>query len=340
MSKKHTALFDDVLSGLSPDPSEPTAKPGRAGARFLKRSTSIADRLAGEREEKTLHWVEPERCRMWERHNRDYSLLSAENCRDLIDGIRSQGQQEFPAIVRRVTDDPDHDYEVICGARRHFAISWLRANNYPQFKYLVEVRDLSEEEAFRLADIENRDREDISDYERAIDYAYAVEAYYGGKQKAMAERLEVTTTWLSRYLSLAKLPPEIVGAYASIRDIKELHARVLKPLLAEDDTRERIMAVAAELTAQRKAAADGQGASLDGAKVLSVLRAAARPEAPAKPEPLRYRRVAGESGITARRKGKQIQLEFAEGLSAEALGSAFDLFMRAYKAANRRLPEE
>lgn len=97
-------------------------------------------------------------------------------------------------------------FEVICGARRHFAVSWLRANNYPQFRYLVEERALTDEEAFRLADIENRDREDLSDYERAVDYAQALERYYGGRQKTMATRLEVSEAWLSRYLQLAKLP--------------------------------------------------------------------------------------------------------------------------------------
>jgi ParB/RepB/Spo0J family partition protein len=188
MSKKHDAIFDDVLSGLD----GPTATPERANARFLKRSTSIGERMSGEMQEKTLYQVDPARCRMWARHNRDYALLTEDNCRDLIDGIKAQGQQEFPAIVRRVTGE-EHEFEVICGARRHFAVSWLRANNYPQFRYLIEVRDLTDEEAFRLADIENRDREDISDYERAVDYAEAIRLYYDGSQKAMAERLEVTS---------------------------------------------------------------------------------------------------------------------------------------------------
>ena len=40
----------------------------------------------------------------------------------------------------------------------HWAITWLRANNYPDFRYLIEVRDLTDEQAFRLSDIENRDR--------------------------------------------------------------------------------------------------------------------------------------------------------------------------------------
>ena len=142
MTKKHDAIFDDVLSGLdSPGPSAE-----RAGARFLKRSTAIGERMSGERQEKTLHLVDPARCRMWERHNRDYALLTEENCRDLIDGIKAQGQQEFPAIVRRLPEGQGAEFEVICGARRHFAVSWLRANNYPQFRYLVEVRDLTDEE--------------------------------------------------------------------------------------------------------------------------------------------------------------------------------------------------
>jgi hypothetical protein len=68
-----------------------------------------------------------------------------------------------------LADRVAREYEVICGARRHWTVAWLRANNYRQFRFLVEVRELSDEEAFRLSDIENRDREDISDYERAID---------------------------------------------------------------------------------------------------------------------------------------------------------------------------
>lgn len=256
MTRKHDAIFDDVLSDLD---AEPDAS-DRAGARFLKRTTAISDRLAGEVEEKTLRWVDPTRCRMWERHNRDYALLTEDNCRDLIDGIRSQGQQEFPAIVRPVDDD-EYDFEVICGARRHFAVSWLRANNYTQFKYLVEARQLSDEEAFRLADIENRDREDISDYERALDYADAVARYYGGKQKAMAERLEVSQPWLSRYLQLAKLPQSIVDAFPNIREIRERNARELKPLLTQSETSRAVLEEASAIS--RK-----QGASPGRARII------------------------------------------------------------------------
>ncbi len=326
MSKKHDAIFDDVLSGLD----TPTPPSERTGARFLKRSTSIGERMTGERQEKTLHLMDPSRCRMWERHNRDYALLSEENCRDLIDGIKAQGQQEFPAIVRRLEGE-EHEFEVICGARRHFAVSWLRANNYPQFRYLVEVRDLTDEEAFRLADIENRDREDISDYERAVDYADAIRLYYGGAQKAMAERLEVSPPWLSRYLVLAKIPEEILSAFASKRDIRERHARALKPLLSNPEQTAAILEEAKFLTATQGRAEKGQGGYVDASDVFKRLLAAAKPKVKAAKVSAGklYARSSGERGIMVKKQGKQVKIEFDADLSDGPLRAAFDAYLKA-----------
>lgn len=324
MSRKHDAIFDDVLSDLDsvPEGSE------RAGARFLKRSTAISERLSGDVEEKTLRWIDPARCRMWDRHNRDYALLTEDNCRDLIDGIRSQGRQEFPAIVRPV-DDPEFDFEVICGARRHFAVSWLRANNYTQFKYLVEARDLSDEEAFRLADIENRDREDISDYERAIDYADAVERYYGGKQKAMAERLEVSQPWLSRYLQLAKLPQTIVEAFPNVRELRERNARELKPLLAQPETSRAVLEEAAAIARSQSSARAGKGAFVDAAEVMKRLTRAGKPaQEKAVDDRKVFRRGPGEQGISVRQKGRKVVMEFDDSLSAPQLEASFQAYLK------------
>ncbi|MCI5042711.1 MAG: chromosome partitioning protein ParB, partial [Donghicola eburneus] len=97
MTKKHDEIFDAVLSGIGDEPR--TAKKDRGAGRFLKRGNVIGDKLSGEIDEKTLQWVDPARCKMWERHNRIYELLNEENCADLIEGIQQQGRQEFPAIV-------------------------------------------------------------------------------------------------------------------------------------------------------------------------------------------------------------------------------------------------
>lgn len=330
MSRKHDDVFDYVLSGLPDTRSKPRdkveAKP-KGGGRFLKRSTSIGDRMAGDTEEKTLRWIDPSEARMWARHNRDYALLNDENCRDLIDGIKSQGRQEFPAVVRRIEGEAEA-YEVICGARRHFAISWLRAHNYTQFKYLVEVRDLSDEEAFRLADIENRDRADISDYERAVDYAEAIRLYYGGKQNAMAARLEVTEAWLSRYLNLARLPAEIVAAFYAKTDIKELHARTLKPLILKPSDKAKVVAEAKLIGAEQRASMAGQGAPIEAVAVVARLKKALSVK-PVRTPVLKtqYKPEGAGAGVTLVKKGRKMALEFSEDISREELDKALSDFM-------------
>lgn len=321
MSTRHDAVFNDVLKDLDGDlPAR-----DRAGARFLKRSNTLADQASGNRQEKVLRLVNPETCVMWARHNRAYDQLTEVNCRDLIDGILSQGQQEFPAIVRRMDSQEGQgpQYEVICGARRHFAISWLRANNYPKFQYLIEERKLTDEEAFRLADIENRDREDISDLERARDYATAVDAYYGGKQNVMAERLQVSPAWLSRYLQLGRLDPRIVAAFPSMREVKELHARQLKPLMATSAGSKAILTEADIIAAEQ---AVGQGVPV--AKVMSRLKHAAEPPRKRAAADKVYRKHPEEGGVQMRRRGKRVQLEFARDLPAKALRAALEQFIK------------
>ena len=146
-----------------------------------------------------------------------------------------------------MTGDPDHDFEVICGARRHWSISWLRSHNYPDFKFLVDVRTIGDEEAFRLADLENRARDDLTDLERARDYLRALEAYYDGRQRTMAERLKVSESWLTRYLDLARLPTELTRAFTEPQELGVRNVIALKSLLKPADRRERAFREAARL---------------------------------------------------------------------------------------------
>ena len=214
---------------------------------------------------------------MWERHNRRYKLLDETACDDLIHGFRSQGRQEFPAIVRKVDDDPDYDYEVICGARRHWTVTWLRANNYPEFFFLIEVRDLTDEQSFRLSDIENRDKKDISDYERALDYKGAMSLYYR-TQKEMAARLQISPAWLSELLYLAEFPEEVVGAYADIRDIRTRHARELRSQMKTKQGKSILVRVAKEVASKQASRRNENRALLNGAEVMALLKAGLKPK--------------------------------------------------------------
>nr|GLK21666.1 hypothetical protein GCM10017606_24930 [Microbacterium terregens] len=277
MSAKNRTFAAD-LAGAIEAPADPPARHSRLGMGVLAgRSTRLAELATGSLVNRATELVDPARCRMWHGHNRDYAGLSEERCRDLIDSLKAQGKQEVPALVRRIRDDPDVDFEVISGARRHWSVSWLRSHNYPDFRFLVEIRELTDEEAFRLSDIENRAREDISDFERARDYLRALDAYYGGKQQDMAERINVSTSWLSRYLDLARLPAEVTGAFASPHDLGIKHVTQIKPLLKPEDRRDRVFAEGRRIAEARKRGDDVARAPAD---VVRMLAAAA--EAPKK----------------------------------------------------------
>jgi ParB family transcriptional regulator, chromosome partitioning protein len=240
--------------------------------------------------------VEPSQCKIWEKHNRDYGLLNETKCKDLIDQFKVTGKQEFPGIVRLVEGEGDIKYEIICGARRFWTSQYLG------WKYFIEIRDLSDEEAFRLSDIENRAREDISDYERALDYKNALGHYYQN-QVQMANRLEVTTSWLSRYLDIADLPDEIVKAYRDITEIKVIHARKLKPHLNNTiknrATREIFIQKAIEL----------RGNDYDGTKIISELLKTVKPEIKPKASKIKHASINGLVTVhIQKRKDKKIEL--------------------------------
>jgi ParB family chromosome partitioning protein len=174
-----------------------------------------------------------------------------------------------------VSGDLTYKFEVICGARRHWSVSWLRAHDRPDFKFVVEPRELSDEEAFRIADLENRSRKDLSDYERATDYARAIERYYDGSQQRMVERLQVSKSWLSRYLELAKLPPEVIACFASPHGIGITHAASLAPLLHNMHLRPKILAAAELLKGEQAERAKGGQPPIPPSQVVSKLCLAA-----------------------------------------------------------------
>lgn len=278
MSSKNRA-FAAGLAGALAEVAPPPEAPTRLGIGALAgRSNRLAELASGAVVSRSLELVDPARCRMWEEHNRDYAKLDVGRCEDLIESLKAQGRQEVPAIVRRVRGDPDHDFEVICGARRHWTVSWLRAHNYPDFRFLIEIRDLTDEEAFRISDLENRAREDLSDVERARDYLRALQRHYGGEQKAMAERLHVSEAWLSRYLDLARLPEPLLAAFPDPHALRIKHITFLKPLLKPEDRAERVYRRAAELAEARA----GEPSSLTPQDVIRALTAAADASAPRK----------------------------------------------------------
>ncbi len=323
--------FANLVTGEAGAAIEPR-RPPRTGI-LGARENRLAELATGGITTRTHEAVDPAVCRIWDGHNRDYAALSEAACGDLITSLRAQRRQEVPAIVRRVSDDPEYTFEVICGARRHWCVSWLRAHDYPDFKFIVEPRELTDEEAFRLADLENRSRKDLSDYERATDYARAVERHYGGNQQRMAERLQVTKSWLSRYLELARLPSEILACFGSPHVIGITHAAAIAPLLTHPKVRARVLQATAAIAAEQQVRSGAAQSFLAPAAVVSRLVQAGREENRPVMRQEQFCDAAGRVFLTARREGRGgavFSVPAAASADRSAVGAAIDEYLRKF----------
>jgi ParB family chromosome partitioning protein len=214
-----------------------------------------------------LLWIDPASCRPSPVNARDYDALTYDDCAELIETLKSEGRQRTAAIVRP-TGDPAIPYEIVAGLRRHWSIAWLRSNHYPDFQYLIDVQKLDDEAAFRLSDLENRARTDISDLERSKSYQAALRNYYDGNVLQMAERIGISERNLRRYLQMANAPRVLIEALGGHRSARVSHTRELLPIIAKSSDHEKALLAEAKIIAAEQAERSGRG---EGAYPASVV---------------------------------------------------------------------
>jgi ParB family transcriptional regulator, chromosome partitioning protein len=331
MAKKQSDYLADLLAddaGNAPQkPVEaktittPAAAPHRAGMSLLGRESALARVASGEVRQVTQLQLEPERVRIWEGNARLQARLNETNVRDLIDSILSEGGQKVPVVVRRVEGDTAYDFEVIAGTRRHFAISWLRRNSYPEMRLLAQVADLDDEAAFRLADIENRARKDVTEIERARNYVAALKAHYGGKQIRMAERLRLSKGWLSKMVKAGSIPDDVLTAFPDLSALT-LNPAYTLAIAMDDPERAKSVRYVASKIAQKNAAAKEDGRPpLPYSDVYAQLLGAglAEPDSPVMYEGRSRHGRPSLAVMAANRQGVTIRVHAASGCNEEEL---------------------
>lgn len=322
------ALAETTPLSSGPSPAPAAARPDRArGTTLLGRETALARVASGEVRQVTQLLLDPARVRVWPGNARSYAHLSEENCRELIDSLIAESGQKVPAVVRRIEGDPAYDYEVIAGTRRHWSISWLRANSYPDMMFVAQVATLDDEAAFRLADLENRARKDVSDLERARNYAAALKDHYGNHLTRMAERLKLSKGWLSKMIKVAGLPDPVIAAFASPADVQLKPAYALAQALDDKTAAKAIAVEARRIAAEQQDRRKGGAPALPAADVLKRLLAAPSAEHDA-PEPYRAVSRYGRTMLTiqsANRQGLTVRLHAGSGAGeAEMLDAVRD----------------
>lgn len=177
----------------------------------------------------------PFRCRVWNLHVRHEHLIDEETCRTEIQSFSDHGQL-VAVLGRQLRGDPDYDIELIYGARRLFIARHLNV------LLRVELRDMTDRTAVIAMDIENRQRRDVSPYERGMSFARALRAGCFESQDELARSLNISQSQISRLLALSRLPTAIVSAFPSTMEIRESWGPSLVGLL--EDPRKRTTTIA------------------------------------------------------------------------------------------------
>ena len=268
------ALIREMMATLSRD-----GKTGRAAMAEQEALGRLDDRLTSFAEaridSRAPMLIRPDECVVWDGNPRDQPGLNPDSCRSLIESIAAEGGNRIPVLVRLNPGASEQPYQLLVGSRRRFAIDWLNHNGRPELRLNALLVELSDEEAFRLADIENRERADICELDRARSYQQAVDRFYGGVQSRMAQALGLSNSQLSRLLALAQLPEEVIQAFATKEDLKVRYSELLTPLLRRNEQRADVIAEARIIATEQQARAAGDGPLLPSATVLSRLRQAA-----------------------------------------------------------------
>ena len=155
---------------------------------------------------------------------------------ELTDSIKQNGVLQ-PLLVRK----SGTGYEIVAGERRYQAAKAAGLSEVP-----VIIRDISDDDVFKLALIENLQRSDLTPLEEARGYRQLIKEK-GLTQEELAKALSKSRSAITNTLRLLDLPSE-VQSYVEDGELTAGHARAILAVpsvegriaLAEKVVRERL----------------------------------------------------------------------------------------------------
>lgn len=150
-----------------------------------------------------------------------------EGLQELADSISSQGLQQ-PILVRQKGDS---EFEIISGERRFRALLLLGKNRIP----CIVKSKISDREMMEIALVENIQREDLNEIDKADQYQKLI-SEYNYTHDTLAKQIGISRSALTNTLRLRTLPQEIQQMLKK-KVLSMGHARAL---LSIQDNKHRI----------------------------------------------------------------------------------------------------
>lgn len=230
------------------EPFQPRTHIGKVGAQLTRGYAARVEELEAERKAGgVVVLLDPKRIRHSSQVSRSARSLNADDPKliRLKARIERAGQLQ-PISVREITGDPEHDYELVFGHRRHAVALLLDAEKEEGFKVRAMINVEAKDEAILgLHMYDENEREDQSAYEVGRAMEYMLEHGVAKDVADLAEKLDVVVSNIYRYLSLARLPREVLDAFGDERVIPLRWAEGLRAALTAD--RDAVLAVAKKL---------------------------------------------------------------------------------------------
>ena len=141
---------------------------------------------------------------------------------ELVDSIKKNGVLQ-PILVRR----KDDHYEIVAGERRYQASKLAGLTEIP-----VLVRDVTDDEIFQLALIENLQRSDLNPIEEALGYRKLIDDK-GLTQEQLAKMLSKSRSAITNTLRLLDLPEDVQDMMVA-GSLTAGHARAILAVPSEE----------------------------------------------------------------------------------------------------------
>ena len=227
------ALNDDPAVP-SPTPQRPRTGVGAISASLTMgrgiqdENDKLKTRLAEVEGREFVLNLDPKRVRPSVWANRHDASFASKEFDSLRDQIESAGGNIQPIKVRPLKNDPDHDYEIAYGHRRHRACLILG------LQVLAIVEPLSDQQLFIDMERENRGRQDLSPWEQGLHYRRALDHGLFPSARQLALSTGASVGLVSGALALADLPSEVVAAFGNPLVLQYRYASVLSQAVAKD----------------------------------------------------------------------------------------------------------
>ena len=184
--------------------------------------------------------IDPKLIRRSKWANRHELSFHDDDFRNLKADIEAEGGNVQAIKVRPLSGGGQ--FEIVFGHRRHQACLELG------FEVLAIVEDVTEKRLFIEMDKENRQRKDLRPFELGVMYAKALDSGLFSSMRKMAEEVAYDQSQLSKAVSLARLPVDIVKAFVNPLDLQYRWASDLVASLQQNP--ELVLSLAKEIQSE------------------------------------------------------------------------------------------